>query len=461
MKFTDSFQDLIVAACIEHPEEFVQYGELIISRYFSGVLSSISARVLHDYLGQYGTYPNWTAFENQLRHRLSKINIDESNEDKTSDYVEKLRAHSTELRSPEDVKHVAGQVVEFARNQAMIAAIRKNIELLKDGKDLDIKLCEDAAATGQNLRDIGILLSSQCPEIAEDVVNRVTSKTYGIRTGFPLLDNVWKNGFGPGWLIVPLAPPKRYKTSFCINMALNMAGPSIGVDVLYYTLEISDELAVIRGLCNLAGLSMDYMYGSPEKFKQQAIDRLKMMLTGEILFKHYAARSATIRDIKAHAKMAIAQGLRPRAIFIDYADTVKPSMSHKDKKDHLLQADVYTEARALGHELGCTVIMPDRCNRETVSLAVPNMTSFQGAFEKGGIVDVAFGICATDAEMLNDTLRVFVFLNRHGPALQHFQGKTDKDTFRIELEREIEYNPEEVVQRRRKDGPQKLPDDLQ
>ena len=53
------------------------------------------------------------------------------------------------------------------------------------------------------------------------------------------------------------------------------------------------------------------------------------------------------------------------------------------REDHLLQADVYTEARAMGSELGCCVIMPDRCTRDTVSLPVPSMQSFQGAFEKG------------------------------------------------------------------------------
>lgn len=89
--------------------------------------------------------------------------------------------------------------------------------------------------------------------------------------------------------------------------------------------------------------------------------------------------------------------------------------------------------------------MPDRCTRDTVTQPVPDMQSFQGAFAKGGIVDIAFGICATDAELLNNVLRFFIFLNRHGPALQHFQGTVDPAAYRIEINKEIEYDPDEAL----------------
>jgi len=225
---------------------------------------------------------------------------------------------------------------------------------------------------------------------------------------------------------------------------LNIAGPSIGEDVLYYTLEISDDLAAVRAMCNVSRVPMDVMYESPEKFKIQVRDQMKTLLYGEILVKGYASKTATIADLKAHAKMAIQQGLRPKAIIIDYADTVKPSSTHKEKKDHLLQADVYTEARAMGAELGCCVIMPDRCTRDTVSLPVPSMQSFQGAFEKAGIVDIAIGLCATEAELKNNVIRLFVFLNRHGPALQHFQGAVDAAAYRMEILKELEYDPDDT-----------------
>lgn len=468
--FTDDFQDLILASAVEYPNDFACFGSIINSKHYVGVQATIAARVISDYYEQNGTFPSWTIFEQGVVRRAGKVGIADDEQSKAQEYVTKLRGLvATQIRCPADVKHVSGQVVEFCRYQAMLAAIKKNIERLKEGKSLDLAVCENAMMIGQNLMNMGVLLSGSDPDLALDVIDRVTARGYGIRTGYPLLDNIWKNGWAPGWLIVPLAPPKRFKTTFCINLAMNMAGPAIGVDVLYYTCEISDELAAVRAMCNVSRTSMELMYESPEQFKVKVRESMNMLVHGEILVKGFASRTATIQDIKAHAKMAIQQGLKPKAIVIDYADTVKPSASHKEKKDHLLQADVYTEARAMGAELGCCVIMPDRCTRDTVEMPVPNMQSFQGAFEKGGIVDIAIGLCGTDAEIKNNTIRLFIFLNRHGAAFQHFQGSVDAAAYRMEILKEIEYNPDEDSggsgggrKKKKKDsGVAHLPDDLE
>ncbi len=97
----------------------------------------------------------------------------------------------------------------------------------------------------------------------------------------------------------------------------------------------------------------------------------------------------------------------------------------------------------MGSRLGCAVIMPDRCNKETVGQAVPSMKSFQGSFQKAGVVDAAIGLCASDLEYSRQIQRTFVFLNRHGEAFQHYRGKVDASIMSYDIGQEIEYNPEE------------------
>jgi hypothetical protein len=86
--------------------------------------------------------------------------------------------------------------------------------------------------------------------------------------------------------------------------------------------------------------------------------------------------------------------------------------------------------------------MPDRVTREATEQQVPDMRSFQGAFAKGGVVDVAIGLCATDAEYHRNILRSFVFLNRHGAAGKHFRGSVDPEIMNVEIGEEIEYDAE-------------------
>jgi len=71
------------------------------------------------------------------------------------------------------------------------------------------------------------------------------------------------------------------------------------------------------------------------------------------------------------------------------------------------------------------------------------MSSFQGSFEKAGIVDVAIGLCATEAEHKQNTIRYFIFLNRYGAQYLHYTGKIDPKLSRMTLEREIDYDPDE------------------
>lgn len=453
IRFTANFQDLTLACFVNHPAEFLHRHELLKPKHFVGLHATIACRCLVEFIDRYKQVPTWEVLGQMVTNRTVK-SFDESDGITALEYVERIRAMSTENHA-----FVSESLSSFAQYQAVVNAIKETIKSLQEGTDVDfIKLFEEALRVGQEMSNMGIIMSGSNPDFATDIIDRVTAKTYGIRTGFPIFDQIWPNGLGPGWLVVPLAPPKSFKTTVCTNMAINMAAD--GSDVLYYTCEISDELAVIRALCRLSGHPMSDMYANPEKFKEISKRRLREKLIGEILVKGFASKTATIRDIKNHARMAISGGLKPKAIFIDYAETIKAS-NQKDVKDYRQQADIYTEARAMGHELGCTIIMPDRCNRETVSMPVPNMASFQGAFEKAGIVDVAFGICCTEAERARNILRWFVFLNRHGMQFQHMKGQIDPELFKMEINESIEYNPEDSQEpRRRKRTESAVPDEL-
>lgn len=232
-----------------------------------------------------------------------------------------------------------------------------------------------------------------------------------------------------------------HNTTWCLNLALNMIHQNIGVDIIYYACEISQELAGMRALCSMTGCTQDELYENRDGFVA-GIEAQIPMYTGRLLFKSYPAGAITIPELKAHAKKAIqTYGLKPKAIFIDYADTVRsdlPENTPEPKK----QASIYTAARKLGHDLGAIVIMPDRCKVEFVDKPVPNMKAFQGAFEKAGIVDISFGLCQTEMERQAERIRYFVFLNRHGREGVLMEGKTDIPRYCMTVDAEIEYDPE-------------------
>jgi len=438
--FTNEFQNAVIACVIRYPDEFWSFGDIMRPQYFNGVDAAETAFALQDYIEEFGKYPNFSVLMNWVYQKFER-----SNQDKASQLVDYVMMLS-ELDTA-DWQGIRKLMTKFATERSLFAALRKIHAASMEGKSNEVdpvKEVEEALLVGKDIRKLGVSLVDDY----ERVIDKATKVTYGVATGYNPFDEIWKYGWGPGWLIVPLAPPKSYKTTFCINLALNMAGSKVGQDVIYYACEIDEELAMMRALFNLSGVHADKVFeDGVEKFKLAAREGIQTRITGNLWFKSFPSKTASIFEIEQHAKYLCQQkGLKPKAIIVDYAETVRPTLVGKNVPDSRQQADIYIAARAMGAKLGACVIMPDRCNRETVGRAVPSMTSFQGSFEKAGVVDVAIGICFTDQERLQNRVRYFIFLNRHGKQLVQFEGKVDPELMRMTVDQKIEYAPEEEIE---------------
>jgi hypothetical protein len=433
--FSDDFQDLLLACILREQALFGLQGEIIEAKFFNGAAAFDTCHEIKEYAKKYHCYPSFTILGNLIYQRFAMRNPDRAKE--AVDYVKKLARIDTK-----DALGVRDMVVNFARERAIQSALRIAMDASYKGEDVKggiIKLFEDALATGNSMDDVGIWLHTD----QEKVRASLQSKDFGVFTGYEHLDRVWKRGWGKGWLIVPLAPPKRYKSTFCLNLALQMANLTNEANVFYYACEIDQELAMMRALLNVTGKTEEMLHGNEQnKFWELAQQQTDLSIHGNVMFKSFPSKTATIQQIKAHAKNVIHQmQVKPKAIIIDYAETVRPA-DNKGVSDWRQQAEIYTEARAMGAELGCCIIMPDRCNAEAVDKKVPSMKSFQGAFEKAGIVDAAIGLCATEAEHAQGVCRYFVFINRHGPQYLHFRGKVDAASYRMTIDEQIEFDPD-------------------
>jgi len=447
-RFDSEFQDSILAHFVADPERFLCYGEVLKPSYFEGAQATVVAYGLLDYLRQYGKPPAWPVLRQLALDKNKKLSLCDDRE--ALDYVSHLQDLDTG-----DGDYIVTRVIDFARERATLEAVRQSLDLLKEGKtppDGFVSLFQEASQVGQNLSDMGLLFHADY----QKVIDMVVRTDYGTPTGYRQWDKIWKRGWGPGWLIVILAPPKRYKTALALNLALNIISPMIEGDVLYYPCEITQELAFVRGLTNITQKSTDYLYENPAKFSEAVGEAMKVSCAGNLIVKGYPAGSVTLTTIRNHARLAVKHFKikKLKAIIIDYADTVLPSGSFD--AEYLRQAAVYTEARGIGAEFRCPIIMPDRTTREATDKRVPDMKAFQGAFAKGGIVDAAIGLCMTEDEYAENILRSFIFINRHGSAFHHFRGRVDPETMYIDIGEEIPYEPDEdtpfTKPKRRKKG---------
>lgn len=443
-EFSDDFQDTILACAFKHPEKFNIRSQLLQPAYFSGSIPTLVARHLQEFMEHYDRrIPNITVFAQTCYDKEVRDDPDRARE--VVAYIQKINELDTD-----DYEAVFDLMLSFVKERAILAAIRLIYNSTLNQKNVEggaVALLEKAFNIADDAESIGTLLNKDY----EGVIDRFLLSEDGVYPGFSEFRKVWPLGWGPGWLVVPLAPPKRYKSTFIANIALEVASAGTataggGGDVLYYACEIGETLTAIRSLCAITGHTQDEAINKPHDFLV-AVEGQINNYAGRILIKEFPAKTATVGQIKIHAKTAIRKlNLKPKMIIIDYAETVRPDTEERNRPEHRLSADVYTQARAMGQELKCCVVMPDRCNAETVERAVPSMRSFQGAFEKAGIVDVGIGLCQDEVEYQDGRMRFFVFLNRHGRAGVLFKGKVDKERYRITVDEEIAYNPEETIE---------------
>jgi KaiC/GvpD/RAD55 family RecA-like ATPase len=438
--FTDEFQDGILAALIRHPGKFANLHTLLKPQYFWGVNSTKFCEILLDYNAKYGHFPAFQTLEQIIREYYGRENEDLAKE--CVGYAKKIAKVNTR-----DVDYIRDRFVFFCRERALIKSIEDSAAMIRSGKWPDngfAPMFDQAMRVGQNLSEIGLRLY----EDADAIIDKLTAVDYGVKTGYPLLDEIWFNGWGKGWLVSILAPPKSYKSTFSVNLALNMTSSALNknaVNVHYYACEISAELTLARAYCRVAKQPMKTMYRDTELFRAAMHKGLekRWKTGGKLLAKTFPSKAATIADIRAHTLSAIeAYQWVPRVIFIDHAETIRAPKTGKDMSDWRAQAEVYTQARALADELGCTVVMPDRCNKTTVNKATPDLTSFQGSFEKAGILDVAIGICQTDLERVKNDIRYIVFENRHGRQYDYFRGKVNQEYMTMTIDHRLDFEME-------------------
>lgn len=438
--FPGEYQDAILSCLVACPEKFMPYAGIFNSSYFTGIERIATARALFAYWRKNSRFPSWHMLRQIVYDNIASTS-DEKDQNRILGYVKSLQEIDTG-----DADDVAEHCVGWAKRRALYLAIDHAANGFQTGEipeDGYISLFQDALKVGQNIEDLGYLIGPRENDIAK-IVSTYTAQGYAIPTGFPLLDALLPSrGLEPGWLIAILAPPKRYKTTFCINLGMNIA--SMGRPVFYYPCEITQTLAAIRTLCNLTDRSIDFIRQNPKGFTDLAIEQAREFLGADLLIKGYPSKGATISgDIKSHALASRQQlGLEPGAIIIDFAETVRSATDPKHTSEHRAQGEVYIEARALAAEMKCPVILPDRCNKETVEKTVPTMSSFQGSFEKAGIVDLGIGLCASEQEYIDNFIRYFIFLNRHGEANHHFRGSVNPKTQRLGEWVKIPWNPED------------------
>ena len=227
-----------------------------------------------------------------------------------------------------------------------------------------------------------------------------------VTTGWEAIDNITKGGLGKGELGVAVAPTGAGKSMLLVH--LGAAALLQGLNVVHYTLELSDTVVASRYDACVTGVPISNLLDSKELI-YDTVSKVK----GKLIVKEYPTKSASTNTIKNHLDRLRRSGFKIDMVIVDYGDLLRPMKSEKDKRIEL--ESIYEELRGLAQIMECPIYTASQTNRSGLNAEVVTMESISEAFNKCFVADFIFSLSRTAKDKQTNQGRIFVAKNRNGP----------------------------------------------
>lgn len=278
----------------------------------------------------------------------------------------------------------------FTKRQELERAILKSADMLEKGDyDPVEKLIRDAVQISLT-KDMGTDYYAD-PRAR---LNLIKSTRGQVSTGWPTLDQRLYGGMNRGELNIFAGGSGSGKSLFMQNLAVNWAEQ--GLNGIYLSLELSEELTALRMDSMITGLS------TKDVFKELDTVELKIKMAGKksghVRIKYMPAQS-NVNQIRSYIKeLQIQTGIKFDFIMVDYLDLVMP-VSAKVSPSDLFVKDKYVseELRNLAKEVNMIMVTASQLNRGAVEEIEFDHSHISGGLSKINTADNVFGIFTSRA----------------------------------------------------------------
>ena len=346
---------------------FVRCQSIFDSTLFDRKLQT-SAEFLHEYVEEHNVMPT----------------IEIVNAATNSDFK-----HTPDLRD-EHFDWLLNDFETFIRHKGLEKAILESADLLEKGEYGPVEdMIKKAVQVGLQ-KDMG----TDYFHDPRARLLKIKDKNGQVSTGWDNLDKILFGGFNRGELNIFAGGSGAGKSLFLANLGCNWALQ--GLNVVYLTLELSEELVSMRVDSMLTGIP------TREVFKNLDDVEMKVKMigkkSGQFQVK-YMPSGKTSNDIRSYLKeYEIKMGRKVDVLLVDYLDLLMP-ISKKISPADLFIKDKYVseELRNLAVEKNCVFVTAAQLNRGAVEEVEFDHSHISGGLSKIQTADNVFGIFTSRA----------------------------------------------------------------
>ncbi len=278
----------------------------------------------------------------------------------------------------------------FVRHKGLERAILESADLLEKGEYGPVEEKIKQAVQIGLTKDIGTDYF-QDPKAR---LMKIKDKNGQVSTGWKSIDDKLFGGMNRGELNIFAAGSGGGKSLFLANLACNWA--LAGLNVLYLTLELSEELVSMRLDSMLTGINSRDIFKSIDEVEMRV--RVIGKKSGKIQVK-YMPSGKTVNDVRAYMKeYEIKMSQKIDVLLVDYLDLLMP-ISKRISAENLFIKDKFVseELRNLSMEKNVVLVTAAQLNRGAVEEVEFDHSHISGGLSKIQTADNVFGIFTSRA----------------------------------------------------------------
>ena len=278
----------------------------------------------------------------------------------------------------------------FTRHKGLEQAILESADLLEKGEYGPVEEKIKRAVQVGLQRDMG----TDYFEDPRARLARIKDKNGQISTGWKSIDDKLYGGFNRGELNIWAGGSGAGKSLFLANLGVNYA--LAGLNVLYLTLELSEDLVCMRIDAMTTGIPTREIFKNLDDVEMKV--RIIGKKSGKLQVK-YMPSGKTANDIRAYMKeYEIKMGHKIDVLLVDYMDLIMP-LSKRISAENLFVKDKYVseELRNLAVEKNCVFVTAAQLNRGAVEEVEFDHSHISGGLSKIQTADNVFGIFTSRA----------------------------------------------------------------
>ena len=325
--------------------------------------------------------------------------------------IEEIEKHSKEQT---EVQWLVDKSEKFCQEKAIYNAVLGSISIL-DGKDKSHdkgqipKILSDALAVSFD--------NSVGHDYLQDSDDRYEFyHRHEERIPFDLeyFNKITKGGLPNKTLNIALAGTGVGKSLFMCHCAA--AAMVQGKNVLYLTLEMSEEKIAERIDANLLNVTVDDLMDLPKDMYDKKVTRVREKTTGKLIIKEYptaAAGSAHFRHLLQELK--IKKSFTPDIIYVDYLNICASSRAKIGGvvNSYLYVKAIAEELRGLAVEFDVPIVSATQSNRDGYNTTDVDLANTSESFALPATADFMFALISTEELQQLNQLMIKQLKNRY------------------------------------------------